>query len=317
MKKEKVKRMSIFYEKIFDKQSIGNSEDSPELNGQFKKVIDKLNNVQKQKVINFIELSAVYLSTKAKSQVDTRSENLLLILRRIENSFGRYAIIKNVGHNTKEELKVFFMNIKKYIEIISSYKAINLEDEKVLEELISIIYNLKKFSIQHYFYPTIKKGNLQLFKLVEYLFKNSYIKKQRDFDIIYSSTIFFRTDRKKLKNLAVDYEMTNERVRQLKVSYEKVVLQKLRLLSTISDYMIPFLTNGDIFTLSHIAVSDAFSEKNNKEQKTNFSTYFIAKVISVLAGEQYSEIKNELNIVRQKLGGVGASVNVAETILAI
>lgn len=33
--------------------------------------------------------------------------------------------------------------------------------------------------------------------------------------------------------------------------------------------------------------------------------------------EHYAEIKNELNIVRQKLGGVGASVNVAEAILAI
>ncbi len=33
--------------------------------------------------------------------------------------------------------------------------------------------------------------------------------------------------------------------------------------------------------------------------------------------EQYSEMKNELTLVRHKLGGVGASVNVAEAILAI
>jgi len=33
--------------------------------------------------------------------------------------------------------------------------------------------------------------------------------------------------------------------------------------------------------------------------------------------EHYSEIKDELNIVRQKLGGVGASANVAEAILAV
>jgi lipid-A-disaccharide synthase len=33
--------------------------------------------------------------------------------------------------------------------------------------------------------------------------------------------------------------------------------------------------------------------------------------------ERYAEMKNELNIVRQKLGGVGASINVAEAILAV
>ncbi|HAP35356.1 MAG TPA: lipid-A-disaccharide synthase, partial [Bacteroidetes bacterium] len=48
----------------------------------------------------------------------------------------------------------------------------------------------------------------------------------------------------------------------------------------------------------------------------------VEKLVSVARSilnspEQYSKIKNELNIVRQKLGGVGASVNVAEAILAI
>ena len=33
--------------------------------------------------------------------------------------------------------------------------------------------------------------------------------------------------------------------------------------------------------------------------------------------DQYNEMKEQLNIVRQKLGGIGASANVAEAVLAI
>ena len=297
MKTPVTKRMSVYYDKIALKQNEGNIYQSPELERQYKKLISSLTALQKKTVINFINLAKVYLSTKAKSRVDTKSNDLNQILVNITNACSKNLIIKNVGQNTKDELSAFSNNIKKYVETITSFDSVKSVDVKNLEELIITVFNLKKFSILPFFRPNVAKGNLQLFKLIEFLFKNSFIKKQRDFEVIFYSTNFFKANRKKLKKLAAEFNLTNERIRQLKVNHEKTVLQKLQLISTISNYIIPFLTNKDLFSKSFIIVNDEFAEQSNNEQKTSFSTYFMAHIISGMVKEKFDQIKigNDIN----------------------
>lgn len=145
---------------------------------------------------------------------------------------------------------------------------------------------------------TFYQGNFQLFKFLKYLLEQGSFLNEIEFYCInhYKKNVnYIISDNKEtLEDVASKFNLTKERIRQIKNRIDIKINKSLKFLSNYFEYT----SYKKYFTeLEDIIILENISSEINQIERTNFTDNFIIKIFCILTGRNYEYIydnKHEL-----------------------
>lgn len=261
------------------------------------KILTELNKLKRDIVNNYISFS--FRKMKARSQnalllfldknLKLRNISELILL----NPNFSIASLKNVGEASEVEIKFFIKDLISFIEHITT-----IDDDSELIKLKNSLF-LKTVFPDSSIPKELEQIN-DIFVLVDYLI-NSYVLFNNNENYILNKGIktFEASELLNLEQIAIDLNITKERVRQIRVE----IIDKLPdRLSFLSDLETDLVSKYNILKEStFIEVSRESIEKINQSRDPKFTTEFIIYILSIVFAQDYTLVGNLQDVMVHKL----------------
>ena len=249
-------------------------------------LISDLSRTQREIINSFIEINLNNLTNRSKNAITSYLKGNIKFRNISEkilfNDRFNLQEIKNVGAKTVTELNHFIKSIIEFLE-----KILNVENENDLIVLRNRFFIEKSFSIS-----TIPSEILEarsIFKLVDFLILENAIFEKKQNNIFQKAfKIYDNQEELNLNEIAEEFNISSERVRQLRKSSYEDLFNNFKFIKHIDDDL---HQKYDIDQNEHLINIDAdLNNKINEVNKTNFSIEFNTFII-------YSYISDKFDLI--------------------
>lgn len=291
------------YEKHKNFQSIFKIELN-EVTDSFQETIETLTATRKLIINKFIVSKLNSLSVrgsnalKAELKGDYSLSGLKSILLMKENELMR---IQFIGKKTIKEIVSFVDEVNEYIELVPSFTNESESSFEVFKTHLTQKFSLDDSKLEGIATDYDLSNGLPIFKTINVLLENYCLFQKRETDIFKLGFNYFKgVGSLSLDELADKFKLTSTRTRQLRTQiFENFditfgFVRDLEL-SGINLY-------GVDINSEYIVIDEELENEINTNERTNFNSLFITKILSIIFRDKYSLIGNEYGILFDKTG---------------
>ena len=259
-------------------------------------IIANLTRIQRKVINRFICINANNLSVRGRNalsnflngnfNIRNFSDKILL-----NKNFTLYTI-DNIGEKTIPELENYIDIIRDFIfkinETISEKQLITLENDFLIQQTFSIS-NI----------PTEISQSGSIFKLTDFLLKNNAFFSETHNSIIQETLNIYQNHKgKTLEEIAIKYNLSRERIRQIRKDCVNELFEKLSFIKNFNDDLSS--RYGLELSSSLIKIDENLAEQINTRNETDFSKEFISYILSVYLNDNFIVIGNIEDILQAK-----------------
>lgn len=259
-------------------------------------IIANLTRIQRKVINRFICINANNLSVRGRNalsnflngnfNIRNFSDKILL-----NKNFTLYTI-DNIGEKTIPELENYIDIIRDFIfkinETISEKQLITLENDFLIQQTFSIS-NI----------PTEISQSGSIFKLTDFLLKNNAFFSETHNSIIQETLNIYQNHKEKtLEEIAIKYNLSRERIRQIRKDCVNELFEKLSFIKNFNDDLSS--RYGLELSSSLIKIDENLAEQINTRNETDFSKEFISYILSVYLNDNFIVIGNIEDILQAK-----------------
>lgn len=258
-------------------------------------ILPTLTRVQRSVINSFIAVNTEDLSVRSRNAISLYLNNNLKIKHFAEKIFSEsfnVNNIKNVGKKSIPELEVYFSIIKDFIFEVNQTKD---------EELLISLKN--KFLIQRTFNITRIPNEIleseSIFQLTDFLLnQNAFFDKTQTVIVKRALKLFNNQKELTLDEIAVQVDLSRERVRQIRKLCLEDLFNKLLFISNFNDDL--FQKYSIDIESTYIEINTDILDKINQSSNTNFSREFITYILSAYLNESFSLVGNYEDVLQPK-----------------
>lgn len=259
-------------------------------------IISELSRNQREVINSFIQINTNGLSIRSQNAIKTFLEENLKIKNFADKILFTDGFdikkIRNVGTRSVSELEVYINIIKDFIVEVSKN-----ENDKYLIGLKNKFLIQKTFSL-----PSIPEEILEsesIFQLINFLINQNALYDVNQIKIFRKSfKIYYNAPQLSLDNIALEVNLTRERVRQVRKIILEELFNKLLFIRNFNENLLQKYNIDN--TQYYIEISDTQVESINVKNKTNFSKEFITYVIYSYWSNEYELIGNCEDVLQPK-----------------
>ena len=271
------------------------SEKSKNIN-LLEEILSNLNRVQRNVINNFISINANNLSVRGRNalsnflngdfNIRNFSDKILL------NKNFTLPTIDNIGEKTIPELENYIDIVKDFIfkinETVSEKQLVTLKNDFLIQQTFSIS-NI----------PTEISQSESIFKLTDFLLKNNAFFSETHNLIIQETLNIYQCHKKKtLEEIALEYNFSRERIRQIRKDCVNELFEKLSFIKNFNDDLSS--KYGIELSSSLIKIDKNLAEQINTKNETDFSKEFISYILAVYLSDNFIVIGNIEDILQVK-----------------
>ena len=259
-------------------------------------VLSNLNRVQRNVINNFISINANNLSVRGRNALSNflngdfnirNFSNKILL-----NKNFSLSTIDNIGEKTIPELENYIDIVKDFI-----FKINETTSEKQLVTLKNDFLIQQTFSISNI--PTEISQSESIFKLTDFLLKNNAFFSETHNLIIQETLNIYQCHKKKtLEEIALEYNFSRERIRQIRKDCVNELFEKLSFIKNFNDDLSS--KYGIELSSSLIKIDENLAEQINIKNETDFSKEFISYILAVYLSDNFIVIGNIEDILQVK-----------------
>jgi len=264
--------------------------------GHLEGVILNLTRFQREVVNSFILIKSNSLSARSKNGISLYLESNFNIKHFAQKGMFlvnfNFKNLRNIGAKCVPELKDYIIEIKRFLIQVSESN-----DEKHLISLKNKFIIQQKFSISKI--PNQVLETQSIFLLTDFLLNSNALFKKKETSIVKKAfKIYQNQSPKKYDDIAIEVNLTRERVRQIVKSISQSFRDNLLFIQNFDDDLFQKY-NIDIHTY-HIEIDTEIVDRINNINSTNFSREFITYILFVFFGNQFSLIGEFEDILQPK-----------------
>ena len=259
-------------------------------------VLSNLNRVQRNVINNFISINANNLSVRGKNALSNflngdfnirNFSNKILL-----NKNFSLSTIDNIGEKTIPELENYIDIVKDFI-----FKINETTSEKQLITLKNDFLIQQTFSISNIPAEISQSGSI--FKLTDFLLKNNAFFSETHNSIIQETLNIYQNHKgKTLEEIAIKYNLSRERIRQIRKDCVNELFEKLSFIKNFNDDLSS--KYGIELSSSLIKIDENLAEQINTKNETDFSKEFISYILAVYLNDNFIVIGNIEDILQAK-----------------
>ncbi|UOE39158.1 helicase associated domain-containing protein [Chryseobacterium oryzae] len=260
-------------------------------------VIGELSRVQREVVNSFILVNVGALSVRSKNGIARYLDDNFKINNWCSKIFMNDNFIlrniENIGAKSIEELDFFINSIKDFI-----YEVSSLKDEKQILTLKNKYLIQKTFSTSDIPSEILEADSI--FQLTDFLLINNLLFNYNQTKIVQMSFKFYLDSQMhSIENVALELDLSRERVRQIRKESVNELFQKLTFIKNFNDDL---LKNYSLDVSEKIIrIKDDTVERVNLRSNTNFSKEFISCILSVYLNDEFDLVGNIEDLLQTKL----------------
>lgn len=263
---------------------------------KFKLIISRLSRIQREVINSFIQVNTDSLSNRSRNAIKILLEDNL----KIKNFADKILFadnfdvkkIRNVGDLSVTEIEAYINVVEDFIIEVSKY-----ESEKILISLKN------KFLIQNTFSISIIPNEIleseSIFQLTNFLISNNAFYDKNQTKIFTKSLkIYLNFEELTLEELAIDLDISRERVRQVRKIIIEELYNKLSFIQNFNDNLLEKYNIDN--TQYYIEMNDSQVEAINIQNKTNFTKEFIIYLLYSYWSSVYELVGNNEDVLLPK-----------------
>lgn len=259
-------------------------------------ILSNLNRVQRNVINNFISINTNNLSVRGRNalsnflngdfNIRNFSDKILL------NKNFTLSTIDNIGEKTIPELENYIDRVKDFIfkinETTSEKQLITLKNNFLIQQTF-FIFNI----------PTEISQFGSIFKLTDFLLKNNAFFSETHNSIIQETLNIYQNHKgKTLEEIAIKYNLSRERIRQIRKDCVNELFEKLSFIKNFNDDLSS--KYGIELSSNLIKIDENLAEQINTENETDFSKEFISYIFAVYLNDNFIVIGNIEDILQAK-----------------
>ncbi|CEN35303.1 helicase associated domain-containing protein [Capnocytophaga cynodegmi] len=259
-------------------------------------ILASLTRVQREVINSFIVINANNLSVRSRNVISkllTDNFNIRNFSDKILlNKNFTLSTIDNIGKKTIPELEI-------YIDIVRDF-IFNINKNASEKQLIAL---KNHFLIQQTFsIPKIPTEILQsesIFKIVDFLLKKNAFFSETHNSIIQETLNIYQCHKKKtLEEVAMEYNLSRERIRQIRKDCINELSERLSFIKNFNDDLSS--KYGIESSSSLIKIDENLAKQINIRNETDFSKEFISCILAVYLNDNFIVIGNVEDILQPK-----------------
>lgn len=263
---------------------------------KFKLIISRLSRIQREVINSFIQVNTDSLSNRSRNAIKILLEDNL----KIKNFADKILFadnfdvkkIRNVGDLSVTEIEAYINVVEDFIIEVSKY-----ESEKILISLKN------KFLIQNTFSISIIPNEIleseSIFQLTNFLISNNaFYDKNQNKIFTKSLKIYLNFEELTLEELAIDLDISRERVRQVRKIIIEELYNKLSFIQNFNDNLLEKYNIDN--TQYYIEINDSQVGAINNQNKTNFTKEFIIYLLYSYWSSVYELVGNNEDVLLPK-----------------
>lgn len=269
---------------------------SAKIENKFKKIISELSRNQREVINSFIQINTNSLSIRSQNAIKAFLENNLKI-----KNFGDKILfedgfeikdLRNVGDRSVSELEAYINIVVDFIIVVSEN-----ENDKSLISLKNKFLIQKTFSLPFIPYEILESESI--FQLINFLItQNALYDINQTKILIKAFKIHQNSPVLSLDDIALEVNLTRERVRQVRKIISEELFNKLLFVQNFNDNLLQKYNIDN--TQSYIEISDSQLQRINNQNETNFTKEFITYLIFTYWSSQYELIGNYEDVLQSK-----------------
>lgn len=251
-------------------------------------MLQNLTRTQREVINSFIFTNTNSLSARSKNAISqfldynfsvrNFAEKILL-----DNHFN-VAHIDNVGQKSIPEIEIYISIVNDFIIDVSESN-----DEKQLITLKNTFLIQRTFSISKI--PTEILQSESIFQLTDFLLKNNALFNENQNLIIRKSLKIYQNEKQQsLDEIALENNLSKERVRQIRKDCVNELFEKLSFIRNFNDDL--FQNYGIDLSSNLIEIKENLVDKINLLNKTKFSKEFASYILAVYLSSNFLVIGN-------------------------
>nr|WP_315188338.1 hypothetical protein [uncultured Flavobacterium sp.] len=263
---------------------------------KFKTIIFELSRNQREVINSFIQVNANSLSNRSQNGINSFLENNLKIKNFADKILFAdgfdFKKIKNIGAGTVPELGLFVNIVEDFIIEVSKN-----ENEKYLISLKNKFLIQNTFSLPFIPYEILE--SVSIFQLTNFLInQNAFYDTNQTKIFRKAFKIYNNSPELILDEIAIEVDLTRERVRQVRKTILEELFSKLLFIQNFDDNLLEKY-NIDI-TQCFIEINDTQIEVINNQNKTNFTKEFITYLIYCYWSYKFELVGNNEDVLLPK-----------------
>lgn len=253
-----------------------------------KEILNDLTRTQREVINSFIFVNTNSLNVRSKNAISRFLEYNFSIRNFTEkillNKCFNIADIENVGKKSIPELEGYVSIVKDFITHVSESS-----DEKQLLTLKNNFLIQRTFSISKI--PIEILQSESIFQLTDFLLKKNAFFNENQNLIIQKTLKIYQTEiEQTLDNIAIENNLSRERVRQIRKNSINELFDKLSFIKNLNDDL--FQNYGIDLSANLIEVKENLVYQINIFSNTNFSKEFISYILAVYLSDDFVIIGN-------------------------
>lgn len=263
---------------------------------KFKIIISELSRNQREVINSFIQVNTNSLSNRSQNAIRSLLEDNLKIKNFADKILFTDSFdvkkIKNVGEKSVSELEIYISIIEDFIIEVIKYKS-----DKYLISLKNKFLIQNTFSLSNI--PNEILESESIFQLTNFLInKNAFYDKNQNKIFTKALKIYLNSPELTLDEIAIEVDLTRERVRQIRKIIFEELFNKLLFIQNFDDNLLEKYNIDD--TQCYIEINDAQIEAINNQNKTNFSKEFIIYLIYSYWSHKFKLVGNNEDVLLPK-----------------
>jgi hypothetical protein len=243
----------------------------------------------KRSVLNHhIEYQLLQLNVRARNGIFNlfqKKPSPTEIVDKIYSLGFNFNQIKSIGEKSALELIRFRQNISSFVNNLENIKESQLS-RKYTKAILKTSFPLlpKSFFEQFFEESFYENGKIKLFKLIQNLIESDQLFNENQKALFINN--FTITNFQTSEQIAQSLDITKERVRQIKVKLEELIVSKLQFILNLREEDLPKYSVE--FNKAQIVVNPEFAIKINSTEETNFNFQFITCILGIVLNQTHS-----------------------------